>query len=235
MTSALSLIETLDRMRAALRDDPRRLEQLARLQRWQVQRLRHTYADLMVHPAYRDALDFFVQDLYGPHDVAQRDRDLRKVLQQWERVLTKRAIEALSYALELQALSQSLDLALVDALKGAEPTELSYPRAYRAANRRHDRQRQIWLILAAGHALDGLVRVRTIGTALRMARLPARLAGVTVLHDFLERGYLAFSKMHGAEELLRAIEQRETELMQRLFEGSADPFQFGNPPSAKSS
>jgi hypothetical protein len=41
--------------------------------------------------------------------------------------------------------------------------------------------------------------------------------------------------MHGAEELLRAIEQRETELMQRLFEGSADPFQFGNPPSAKSS
>jgi len=226
MTAALSLIESLERERASVLRDPRRHAQLKRLQGWQVQRLLRTYADCAADARYADALGFFVQDLYGPHDFGQRDRSLKKVLNQWERLLSRRGIESVICALELEALTQSLDLAMIDVLGGAEPTEVTYAAAYRQANRRDDRQRQIWLIVTSGRALDGLIKVPAIGVALRMARLPARIAGVTQLHEFLERGYTAFEKMGSAQDLLQIIEQRETAIMQRLFAGSVDPFQF---------
>jgi hypothetical protein len=223
--TALSLIDALERMHTQLQQTPARLEQLRRLQQWQAQRLERTYMDLSTSPRYRDTMRFFLEELYGPHDFSSRNRDLRKVLAQWERRLPQNASRAVLYALELEVLTQELDLLMVDALKGAAPTPNSYAAAYRQAGRRHLRQRQVWLVVAAGRALDGLVHLPMIGMALRLARLPARLAGVTALHEFLERGHAAFQHMGGAEELLRTIEKRETALMQQLFAGTADPFE----------
>lgn len=236
MTSALTLIESIELTRAQVQRDPIRLARLQALQHWQVERLQRTYADFGADPRYREALEFFAKDLYGPHEFTQRDRDLKKVLHQWERRLPHKAHQSIICAMELEALSLQLDLAVLDALAGAKPSESAYTAAYRQANRRDDRQRQIWLIAAAGRALDALIHLPAIGVGLRMARLPARLAGVTVLHNFLERGYTAFARMGSAHELLRAIEQRETDIMQRLFAGSADPFalaQTGNTTRAR--
>ena len=118
---------------------------------------------------------------------------------------------------------------MLTALGAANLTIVSYAAAYRRADRREDRQRQIWLIVAAGRELDALINVAGIGVALRAARLPARMIGVSALQNFLERGYRAFKAMGGAQELLRSIEQRETAIMQRLFAGSADPFRINDP------
>jgi hypothetical protein len=142
-------------------------------------------------------------------------------------------LEAITRALELEALSQSLDLEVVDRLSDAPLTEAAYARAYRTANRRHDRQRQIWLILTAGRSLDELIKHAWMPTMLRLARRPARLAGVTALHEFLERGYAAFAHMAGAEELLRVIEERETAIMRNLFDGAPDPFTVTVPRAVK--
>lgn len=232
MTSALALIDEIVATRAQVAQDPRKLSRLQTLQRWQVERLQLTYADFAADPRHRAALAFFIEDLYGPHDFTQRHRDLQKVLHQWERLLGERARQTLRHALELEALTQSLDLAVVTELGAANLTVASYAAAYRRADRRDDRQRQIWLILAAGRALDALIDVPAIGIALRAARLPARVIGVTALQEFLERGYRAFRTMGGAQKLLRDIEQRETTIMQRLFAGSADPFQIDGPPRA---
>ena len=57
-----------------------------------------------------------------------------------------------------------------------------------------------------------------------MMRQPARLAGMVVLHDFLERGYRAFRKMNGAGEFLATIASRETALMEAIFDGENAPF-----------
>lgn len=230
--SARAVIDELVLTRTQLARDPRTLAQLRALQAWQVQRLQSTYEDYAADPRYRAALEFFVQDLYGPHDFARRDRDLRKVLRQWERLLPQRALQAVIRALELEALSQSLDLAVVAALGGAAPTLAYYAQAYRRAGRREDRQRQIWLIVAAGRSLDALIGIPGLGAALRTARLPARMMGVTHLHDFLERGYKAFKTMGGANELLGVIEERETTILRRLFAGGSDPFRIEGPPSA---
>lgn len=225
--AALSLIEEIQTLRAQLQTQPQRLATLERLQRWQVERLRSTYDDYHRSERYREALEFFVRDLYGPHDFRERDRALHRVIGMWYRLLPERAVVAVTQALELEALSQQLDLRVADALGEATITDTSYAQAYRKANRRRDRQRQIWLILTSGRALDALVAHPWIERALQLARRPARLAGVTSLHEFLARGYAAFAKMQGADELLRVIEQRENAIMRSLFDGVARPFDLG--------
>jgi len=229
ITPALALIDRIAASRDRLARDQRMLAAVQSLQFWQAQRLQRTYADYAMHPRYRDAVAFFLQDLYGPHDFTRRDRDLRRVLHQWERLLPQRALEALMHALELEALSQSLDVATATALGDAEPAPASYAIAYRRADRRDDRQRQIWLTVAAGRALDSLIETQALGIALRAARLPARVLGVATLQAFLERGYRAFRKMDGAAELLQTIQQRETTIMHRLFAGSSDPYRVDEP------
>ena len=59
-----------------------------------------------------------------------------------------------------------------------------------------------------------------IHSALVMMRRPARLAGLSVLHDFLERGFVAFRKMHGATEFLATIDRRERALMEATIDGN---------------
>lgn len=224
-SQALQFIDAMDARHTRLQADPLRLTQLRRLQQWQAERLERTYVDVSSTPRYRDAMRFFLQDLYGPHDYSRRNRDLKKVLAQWEQRLPKQAYEAVLFALELENLTQELDLLMVEALHGAAPSAAAYASAYRQVGERSGRQRQIWLVAAAGRALDALVELPLVGTALRVARLPAKLAGLSVLHEFLERGHAAFARMGGASELLRLIEQRETAIMQRLFTAASNPFE----------
>ncbi len=221
-----ALIDDIGAIRGKLASQPEVERRLAVLQHWQVARLRTTYADYAAQDRYRDTLEFFVTDLYGPHDYSQRNRDLGKVLHRFERVLSARAIDTLAMALQLELLSQELDLAMLEVIADEAITELSYMQAYRSVGRVDDRRQQIALIIGAGRALDDVVRNPAIGAALWAARLPARVAGVMVLHDFLHRGYQAFSVMQGAESFLTAVEQRETIIMNNLLAGSSDPFQW---------
>lgn len=224
MATALALIDAIAAQREQLRGDAVRSARLARLQQRQIERLRRTYDDFGRNKRYASALDFFADDLYGPHEYTQRDADLRKVLRSWERLLPRLALRAVVAALELESLSLNLDVALTAALGAEKLHDASYAHAYRMVGRRDDRLRQIELIIDAGHALNRLIHLPAIGAALRMARTPAKLARVTALHGFLERGYSAFAHMRDATPLLEAIETRELRIMQALFENEATPF-----------
>ena len=63
-----------------------------------------------------------------------------------------------------------------------------------------------------------------IRTALAMMRQPAKLAGMSALQDFLERGFAAFRDMNGASDFLATIDERETRIMEAIIDGSYDPF-----------
>jgi len=231
---AQRIIESIALQRAQIERDPERCEHLRALQRFQVERLRGTYADFAAQQRYRAALEFFVTDLYGPNDRTGRDRELNKVLDQWARLLPERALHASSRALELELLTHELDVAMVDALRGAAPSPDTYADAYRRTARYDDRRWQIDLILAAGRDLAALIEIPALGAALRVARVPARMLGVLDLHQFLERGYQAFKQMGRADELLHIVEQREADIMRRLIEGIPDPFRMHGPARAAS-
>ncbi len=221
------LRELLERNRA-LRSSAVLDDVLARvlpaLQRWQADRLARTYADLRRQERYRKAVGFFLSDLYGPVDYARRDADLLRVHRVMSRLLPPRALEALCLAVELESLTQALD-ADVARFHGADDIDAaSYASAYRAADRRQDRERQIELVLCTGRYLDELVLHPLIHTAIRVARKPAHAAGFGSLQEFLEHGFDAFSRMAGAEFFLGTIEARETRIMERLFAGEPEPF-----------
>ena len=199
------------------------LERVTQLKRFQTARLERTYRDLREQQRYRKAIAFFVNDLYGPKDFSGRDAALMRILPAMTRALPARAVETATLAIEIEALSEELDHRLAAALD-APLDEESYARAYRASATPREREHQIALVVDVGVRLDALVRMPMVLRTLKLMRGPAKLARLTSLQDFLERGFHAFAAMDGAQEFLRTIEERETALLRRLFSGEEKPF-----------
>jgi len=123
-------------------------------------------------------------------------------------------------------LSQALDRSLVSRLPRADGqfSVVEYCKAYRRMGKRAERERQIRLTGEIGRGIAEFVQKPLIRTGLRMMRQPARLSGLSALHDFLERGFVAFRKMGNATEFLSTIDTRERALMERLLAGDTVPF-----------
>jgi hypothetical protein len=190
---------------------------LAELKGWQRERLAATYADLSSQPRYHAATQFFLEDLYGPKDFSHRDQAMIRILPAMSRLLPKTAVETAALAIELEALTEDLDHRVAAALPPGPITEESYAEANRAAATFEERERQVDLIGEVGKRLDGLVRKPLVLQTLRLMRQPAKVAGLSDLQDFLERGFCSFRDMRGAGEFLEAIRARESEIVNRMF------------------
>jgi hypothetical protein len=206
-------------LRRALMADSQMVERWQAVKRYQSERLRRTYADLLLVPRYRAAAQFFLDDLYGERDFEQRDREALRVVPKLAPMLPERAVETMALAVELDELSEILDARvaghIVLPLDGP-----GYMHAYRRAGTRPERERQIAMVDAIGHALDGLARLPLLASMLRLMRAPAEAAGLHHLHQFLTRGFHSFRAMRGAGDFLDTVRRRETALMDELF-GSA--------------
>jgi len=210
--------------------EPRNLLPVLRpLQAWQSERLSRSFGDLRQNPRYRAAAEFFAGELYGADDASWRDRDLARMLPRLKAWLPGHMLETVAGALELDLLSHELDLSVCEALVRARVppagvTAATYAEAYREANDRPARERQLELLLGVGRELDRIVKKPLIYTILRLARGPARAAGLERLQAFLEHGFAAFAAMGKADPFLAEIERREREVMARLFARHPDPF-----------
>jgi hypothetical protein len=220
------LLERNAALRHVFAAEPERAARRGELQRWQSQRLLRSHADLRSNPRYRLAVEFFFNELYGGGDPHARDRDVMRVQRVMEKLLPKEALHALCLAIELEILSQQLDADVVRSLPPGPISVESYADGYRGAGRRSDRERQIELLGIIGAYLDEVVRKPIIRALVRFARRPAHAAGFGALQEFLERGLDAFENMHGAEEFLGTIRDRETRAMERIFSRTPDPFEF---------
>lgn len=192
---------------------------LRALREWQAARLARTYDDFLRDPPSAAAVKFFLTDLYGPEEHPRRDQDLRRAWGRLKRTLPQGALEALGAALELQLLTAELDRAMLGQLPPGALSWASYAAAYRAVGRPEARRRQIELVLGIGADLDRIVRHEWMALALRLARVPAYLAGFGALQDFIERGFAAFRRLGDAQRLLAAIRERETRLSEALLSG----------------
>lgn len=212
-------------LRRARGDDPLAADHLA-LKQWQADRLADTYRDLLDEPRYRPAAEFFLDELYGTKDFTARDAEVERIVPLLVSMLPARALATLCDALRMDALSEALDADMVRQLRAAGRAQSidwpAYAAAYRASDRRTDREAQIALVEEIGHALDRLTHMPLLGTILKAMRKPAELAGLGNLQRFLQRGYQAFSHMRGADNFLATITARETTLMRQLFDDQRD-------------
>lgn len=212
------------------RAEPRNnLATLSPLRRWQTERLARSFADFLADPRMRPAAEFFLSDLYSDRDFSARDRDVALVMPLMARLLPENLLVAATDAIELAVLSHAFDLRLAERLaaraKPAAPIcERDYAQAYRETGCRRLRHHQIELILEVGHTLDAAVKRHGVYRLLKASRLPAKLAGLSELQGFLERGFAAFDRLGGAEDFLSRIAEREQAVSRRLFEGHPHPF-----------
>jgi len=218
-------LATVARLQAERDANPILAGALDRLATWQSRRLRLTYDDLSRQSRYADAMRFFQNDLYGNRDFARRDADLARIVPVMVRMLPDAVIATIAKAVELHALTQTLDRSLLARLPRADGqfSVGEYTRAYRRMGKRPERERQIRLIGEIGAQLAEFVQKPLIRAALRMMRQPARLAGFGALHEFLDRGFAAFGKMGDATDFLETIDVRERALMEALFAGEPAP------------
>jgi hypothetical protein len=191
---------------------------------WQARRLARTHRDLLESPRFHAAAEFFLEDLYGPKDFSRHIEDVRRIASLMTSVLPAPALAAVAHAVELNALTESLDGDMADALEDAQIDASAYGKAYRKVGHVEDRRRQIDLIALLGEGLEALTRQRFIGTALKMMRKPAELAGLGELQAFLERGFVAFGAMRGrAGEFVSTVVARERKVSEALFAGDDSP------------
>ena len=222
---------TAKRLRQQATQDPQAARKRMRLRQWQADRLARTYADLLASERFGLAARFFLSDLYGPKDFSCRDEEVERILPLLQSLLPASALRTIALAVEVDALSEQLDAAMVAELEQLERNdaidaidEAAYAAAYRRVGDVADRERQIVLIRATGDALDRLAGKPLLATLLKLMRGPAHLAGLADLHTFLENGFAAFVHMGRAGDFLDCIENRERALLARLFAGVDDPF-----------
>lgn len=219
---------TAKSLRAAANTDPRMAEDRLRLRGWQADRLAATYRDLLDSARYRDAARFFLTDLYGPKDFSERDHEVERILPTMSATLPASGIRTIALAIEVDALSEELDAAMVAELRNARAmakiTGKAYAEAYRRCGRRDHRELQLKLIGEIGEALAALTRKPFVHAALRLMRGPAKLAGLAELHQFLEDGYDAFHRMGDPTEFLETVATREEIILRQLFDGAPRPF-----------
>jgi hypothetical protein len=205
----------------------------------QAQRLAKTHADLLVSARFGSAAKFFLDDLYGDKDFSQRDEELSKVIPALQKFLPKPALEVIADAVELDGLSETLDLRIAQSLINlgfdGQMNAQQYRQAYclaESATRPTEqsgatRERQMQLADGIGRTLDQLVRKPFLGGLLASMTPVAAAAGVSTMHDFLSRGFLAFKHMGGAVPFLEAIRTRESQLHDALLsdrEMRTDPY-----------
>ncbi|HUG98825.1 MAG TPA: hypothetical protein VMQ83_06590 [Gammaproteobacteria bacterium] len=233
---ARRLAEQLERSRLARRrqyDGDELRPECRKLAAWQAHRLQHTYRDLLQTPRYRKAIEFFLTDLYGDKDFAARDEGVERVYPVMARVMPGPALHTISIGIELHAISQELDLDMVAMIWGELGLKdgldaATYAEAYRRCGNIDARKRQISIVREVGESLDSVVFRPFIYNAVKLGRGPAKMAGLLALHDFIQRGFIAFRAMKGSGEFVDTVVGRETGIMESILAG--EPVSSWAPP-----
>jgi hypothetical protein len=195
---------------------------IATLSAWQSVRLSRTHADMLADPRFSQACRFFLEDIYAPRDFTQRDYDGHRIYHFMNRFLPEATLRPLAMALEVNTLTQQLDLALAEAMRThfgvADRFERwQYEEAYRLCDNYDVRLRQIDLIVEVGHQLERVRRVPFVHTTLHLARKPATRLGWVEMQDFLERGFDAWKLLREPTVFLQRIGQRERAILDRIY------------------
>lgn len=195
-----------------------RKDHLYVLRTWQSQRLAATYADLLANPRYAHACRFFLEDVYAAKDFRQRDEEIRHLYEIISRFLPDILLKLVKTVIELNDLTAALDeelwTVMQDQLGVTDIITMDlYKAGYRLCDNYDERAYQIELIGQIGHMVDMTTRIPMIATTLKIVRAPVTAAGWGDLHDWIQRGYLAFKQMHGAKEFLATVHEREMAIL----------------------
>lgn len=208
------------------------LRWLPELRRWQAARLEESFRHFLDDPRRAPAAEFFLGDVYGDRDFTRRNADIARVVPVMRRLLPERLLVTVADAIELGVLTQALDLDMAERLHDLAPRRRRldlplYAEAYRAVGRPGQRRRQIALVAQVGRGFGNALHLPGVAALLAFSRGPARLAGLSELQGFLQRGHAAFAALDDADAFVAEIERVELQASRRVFAGDPDPYRAG--------
>jgi hypothetical protein len=186
------------------------------VQAWQCKRLLVSHQEMYQQKRFKPAVEFFINELYGPNDFSQRDQDIARIVPKMSKFLPEKALQSLASALHLNTLSFELDFDLAQKLMGVDINRDSYAKAYVSCDNLTTRQQQIDYIRTLGNDLADVVKMKGISSLLFISRKPAKMAGVLALHEFLDKGFKSFKNLGNVEDFITPVVNKEHEIMQQL-------------------
>ena len=130
------------------------------VQSWQCKRLLVTHQHMYQQKRFKPAVEFFINELYGPYDFSQRDKDIARIVPKMSKFLPEKALQSLASALHLNTLSFELDFDLARKLVNTEINRDTYASAYVSCDNIANRQQQIDYIRTLGHDLADVVKIK---------------------------------------------------------------------------
>ena len=186
------------------------------VQAWQCKRLLATHQQMYQQKRFKPAVEFFIDELYGPNDFSQRDQDIARIVPKMSKFLPEGALQSLASALHLNTLSFELDFDLAKKLVDSEINRDTYAKAYIDCDNFSTRQQQIDYIRTLGNDLADVVKMKGISSLLFISRKPAKMAGVLALHEFLEKGFKSFKNLGNVEDFIVPVADKEQQIMLQL-------------------
>lgn len=199
-----------------------------------IERLRHTYSDLLTSIKGYDGIPgFFENNLYAPTNKEERDNALESLYEKLKTVAGKAMTDNIHQIILLNKLTDSLDfdtakLVIENNLmeNGGIPQENLYA-ALGAVGRFEDRRTQIAMVgdtLKFFFSLSKLPMVKLIMAPIKVA---ASMVGATSLVDTMEAGYNLSSKIKDLQPFIDSFIDRENRLLGKLINGEKhEPIQF---------
>ena len=214
-------LQAVDRLRQQHAANPLLKEASFDIKRFQARRFQASYSDLLQSPRYKTAATFFLHELYGDKDYAERDQQFARIANTIAKLFPQAVVNTAAALAQVHALTEQLDdlMAQQWLKESAQDGDCArYIRCWRSVADSADRHRQLDVVQLLGRELDRLTCKPGLRTLLKLMRGPANAAGLSSLQHFLEAGFDAFANMRGANEFLALIRSRETEWIRSLFE-----------------
>lgn len=217
-------LQSVAQLRHQYAADPALSVAVKAIKRFQAGRFQATYADLLNSPRYKTATRFFLYELYGDKDYAERDQQFARIASTISKLFPQAVVNTAAALAEVHSLTESLDHLMAQQWpvsdKGGTWGDkcAHYIRCWRQVGDTAARHKQLDVVLLLGEELNLLTRKPGLRTLLRMMRGPATAAGLSSLQGFLEAGFDAFAGMHGTDDFLTTLRLRETTLIRALFD-----------------
>lgn len=195
---------------------------LTELKAFQNQRLRQTYADFIVQPAYTATCDFFFGMVYTAEDTRFRDDKFDHFYTSLKGIAGGSDIHrCLGTLVSLQRLTTALDdgvLSVLHQREASDPLTMEdYEEAYRLCDNYDQREEQIEVLVVSVKTAHQIFRRFGIGLGLKALHKFHQLRGDTTVSSFLLAGYRALTSLRKIDPLAEAIEERETRRLNRIF------------------
>lgn len=222
-------ISEVARLRALATDDPTLARALGAVKTLQAHRFESTYSDFLQTTLHGPATRFFLEDLYGNGDYSDRDHQFSRIAGSLQSFFPEQVVATAVALAELHVQTELLDHAMAKAWK-AQATRQSaaemYVTCWRLVGAIPERYLQLETVIRIGQELDSLTGTPGLRMTLRMMRGPAKMAGLSALQSFLEKGFDTFAVMsrspNGTSRFLSTIRERESQWIGALSEGPAD-------------